>query len=403
VTTSVPQIQWTSTGVVLPTQAAILAGCIADINAAFGGNLNPALNTPQGQLASSFAAMIADCNQQIAYLANMVDPANAQGRFQDAIGNIYFMSRIPATGTVVQATCTGLNGTIIPLGATAIDINGNIYACTQSGTIGVSGNVTLQFTCQTTGAIACNIGNLNQIYQAIIGWESVTNATAGVIGNAVESRIAFEQRRQASVAINSIGMQQSIYAAVTSLAGVVDCYVYENNTSAPISVGVTSYSIAANSIYVAVVGGSSSQIANAIWLKKSLGCNYNGNTSVTVYDQSGYNYPFPSYAVKYNVPTNVPILFAIQIQNNPSLPASIVSMVQNAVIAAFTGNDGGTRARIGSQIVTGRFFAGVAATNANVNIYSILLGISTPTLSSVTMGIDQEPTVTAGNISVVIS
>jgi uncharacterized phage protein gp47/JayE len=398
--TNVPAIQWTSTGVILPSEADILAGVIADINAAFGGQLNPALNTPQGQLATTFAAIIADKNSQIAHVANMIDPTYADGRFQDAIGNLYFMTRTPAQSTVVNAVCVGLTGATVPLGALARDVNGNIYTCTQSGVIGVGGSVTLPFKNIVAGAIACTANTLTTIYQAVTGWESVNNPTDGVTGSEVESRIAFEARRKASVTANSSGSMQAIYAAVSGLSGVLDCYVYENNTATAITVGATAFSIAKNSIYVAAVGGTSQAVAEAIWGKKSLGCDYVGNTTVTVTDPSGYNVPYPAYTVKFQRPTSVPVKFAVQLQNNANLPSDIINLTKNAIIAAFNGTDGGLRARIGSQIVSGRFYAGIAATSPFANILSILLGTSTATLTSVTMGIDQEPTISASDITV---
>ncbi len=48
VTTNVPQVTWGDTGFQIPTTAQVLAGVEEDINSAFGGNLNMALDTPQG-------------------------------------------------------------------------------------------------------------------------------------------------------------------------------------------------------------------------------------------------------------------------------------------------------------------------------------------------------------------
>ena len=69
-TTNVPVPVFTPTGLVIPQEAAILEGVQEDYNAAFGGNLNPALNTPQGQLCSSTAAMIANANTVFATFVN---------------------------------------------------------------------------------------------------------------------------------------------------------------------------------------------------------------------------------------------------------------------------------------------------------------------------------------------
>ncbi len=88
--TSVPPLSIAGAGVSIPAESAILAGVQADINAAFGGGVNPGLSTPQGQLAQSLAAIIGDANGRIAEMINGIDPDNAAGRFQDALGRDLF-------------------------------------------------------------------------------------------------------------------------------------------------------------------------------------------------------------------------------------------------------------------------------------------------------------------------
>lgn len=398
-TTNVPDVTFGATGLVLPAEADILAGVSADINAAFGGGVNPAINTPQGQLSQSLAAIIGDKNNLLAEYVGQINPDVADGRMQDAIARIYFLDRNPALPTTIQVTCVGLVGTVIPVGAMVSDSSGNIYSCTQAGTIPVGGSITLAFACTVSGPTA--IPASVSIYKTIIGWDTAT-FVSGVVGQAVETRAAFEYRRKQSVALNGKGSLPSIYANVFAVSGVLDVYVAENTTNAAITVGSTSYSLAPHSIYVAAVGGASANIASAIWLRKDCGADYNGNTSVTVTDTSGYNIPYPTYTVKYQIPSAQPILFAVQIANNASLPSNIVSLVQNAIISAFAGGDGGTRARIGSTIYASRYYAPVAAVATNVSILSLLIGTSSATLSSLTVGIDQTPTVTASNISVTL-
>jgi hypothetical protein len=398
-TTNVPDVTFGTTGLVLPAEADILAGVQSDINAAFGGGVNAALNTPQGQLAQSLTAIIGDKNNLLAEYVNQINPDVADGRMQDAIARIYFLDRNPALPTTIQVACVGLAGTVIPVGAMVSDGNSNIYSCTQAGTIPAGGSITLSFACTATGPTA--VPASVSIYKTIIGWDTAT-LVSGVVGQNVETRAAFEYRRKQSVALNGKGSLPSIYANVFAVSGVLDVYVAENTTSSPITLGTTNYTLLPHSIYVAAVGGASAAIANAIWLRKDCGADYNGNTSVTVTDTSGYNIPYPTYTVKYQIPTAQPILFAVQIANNASLPSNIVSLVQNAIISAFAGGDGGTRARIGSTIFASRYYAPVSAVAANVSILSLLIGTTSATLSSLTVGIDQTPTVTAANISVTL-
>lgn len=398
--TNVPSVQFTDAGLVLPTESAILAGVQQDIDGAFGGGVNPALETPQGQLASSTTAIIGDKNNLFALYVNQVDPDFASGRMQDAIGQIYFIDRKPATPTSVIATCTGLANTLIPVGAQAKASDGNLYVCTQAGTIPVGGSIDLAFACVTDGPIVCPAGSLNQIYQSIPGWDTINNAADGTVGANVESRADFEFRRKQSVALNAVNSLQSIYANVLNVTNVLDAYVTENTTGSPITVG--GQTLVAHSIYVAVVGGAASDIAKAIWNKKSLGASYNGNTSFTVTDTSGYDFPYPAYTVTWETPSALPILFAVQIANNPGLPANIVALVQQAIIGAFNGTDGGVRARIGSTIFASRFYGPITALGTNVSILSLLLGPTTPTLASYTVPINNTPTITAANISVTL-
>ena len=469
-TTHVPSPVFGDKGFVPQNESAILAGVQADQQDAFGGDLNPALSTPQGQLAQSEAAIIGEVVNQFLFLANGVDPAYASGRMQDAIGRIYFIERNPAQPTVVIATCTGLSGTIIPANARAQDKNGILYFCSSGGTIPISGTIDLAFFCSVTGPVACPTGFLNIIYQAIPGWDSINNTPAGVEGSDVESRADFEHRRQQSVAFNAQGSLPSVIGAVLQVPGILDAYATENVTSVTsgavfngTSVGttltvnsVTSGTVAvgqtltgagvaqstviaalgsgtggtgtyvisisqnvgpetmnsavggaplvAHSLYIAAYGGDAQAIANAIWTKKSPGCNYNGNTTKTVLDtRSAYSPPYPSYSVTFEIPTPTAIKFAVSMQNNSGVPSNAADLVKQAVIASFVGADGGPRARIGSWLFASRFYANIAALGPWALIYEILLGVGAANQFTVLMQINQVPTIQASDIAVTFS
>jgi len=400
-TTNVPAITWVNGSPVLPAEQDILTGVQADINTAFGGGVNPSLQTPQGQLAQTETAIIGEKNNEIAYIANQVNPAMASGIWQDAIGYIYFLTRIPGAGTVVNATCNGAVGTVIPAGSVAQDTSGYLYSSLASATIPSGGSITVQFQNQTQGAIACGIGALSKIYTAVSGWNTITNPSAGVLGNTVESRAAFEARRQASVAVNSLNANQSILGAVLSVPNVIEAVVVDNPSNSTVSYGSTSYSLAAHSICVSVAGGTSSAVAQAIWSNKPPGCGYNGNTTVTVYDTS-YATPI-AYTVTYLSPTSTPAYFTVQIKNSALLPANITQLVQNAVIASFNGEDGGTAVSINSNTYSGRYYANINAISPAVNVIEVYLGLSaSPSTLSIAFGIDQLPTLSASNIAVTL-
>lgn len=396
---SVPQISFTPAGLVLPTEAAVLAGVQADINAAFGGGVNPALETPQGQLASSEAAVIADKNAEVALIVNQIDPQYADGRFQDAIARIYYLTRKPATSTSVTATLGGVASTVIPAGTLAQDTGGNTYSLTANATVGVGGTVNAEFQNIATGPIPCPASSLIKVYQSISGWDTITNSADGTLGQDVETREDFEFRRKNSVAINAKGTPESIYAAVFAVDNVLDAYVIDNPTGVAVNTGATNYPVLAHSVYIAVVGGIDADIAAAIWSKKDLGCDYNGNTSASVTDTSGYSYPYPTYTVKFERPGPLAIKFAVSIVNSPSLPSDIVTLTKNAIVARFNGTDGTARERIGSTIFASRYYGAVPG---SASLISILIGTSSATLTQVSVGIDQKPTLSTSDIAVTL-
>jgi uncharacterized phage protein gp47/JayE len=371
--TTIPTPTFGPTGFVSPQENVVLAAVLQMIDQTFGGGLNPSLATPQGQLASSMTGIIGFVNDTFQFYTQQVDPAYAIGRMQDAIARIYFLERKPPLPTVVQALCSGGDGTVIPLGALAQASDGNIYACTQEGTIGSSGSVTLTFECQLAGSIGCPAGNLNTIYQTILGWDSIINQTDGVIGRDTETRAEFEERRFDSVANNALGFLNAVLGAVWEIEDVSDVVVTENPTGSPVSFrGVT---IPAHCLYVAAAGGASDEIAKAIWSKKAPGCNTFGNTSVTVYDDvSGYDPPLPSYVINFQIPYPFPIVFNVNIVNSTLVPSDADVQIRAAINAAFAGQDGGPRARIGSTIYASRFYAPIGALGPWVQIISIKVG-----------------------------
>lgn len=385
-TTNVPAITWGANGPVIPSGPAVLAGVQADYDVAFNVSFNFSPSTPQGQMTGTMAATISYFYQLWAYYTNQIDPAFAAGRMQDAIARIYFLERNPAEPTAVECTCVGLSGVVIPAGALAVATDGNLYRCAQEGTIPDGGSITLSFAAILSGPISCPAGTLTKIYQAIPGWDSVTNPSDGVTGRSVESRADFEARRAASVAANSIGALPSVQGAVLSVANVLDAYVAENSTGSPVT--IRGVSVPAHAIYVSVSGGASADVAQAIWSKKAPGCATAGNTAVVVTDNNaGYSPPYPTYTINFEIPTPLAILFAVSIQNSGLVPSDAAQQIQTAIIAAFNGEDGGTRARIGSTIYASRFMSSVISLGAWAQLISLKVGSTNTPLATFTASI----------------
>lgn len=399
---NVPAPSFATSGLTVPTESDIKSGFWADFQAAFGGNLNESDATPQGQLVTALSAILGANNDLLLQYVSLIDPAFSEGRMQEGIGRIYYLDRLPAQATVVNATCTGANGTVIPAGSLAQAADGTIYQNLTSVTIPSTGSITASFQAITTGPIACPAGTLTTIYRIVSGWDSITNATDGTIGRDVETPAEFEARRAASVAGNAAGILPAIRGAVLNVDGIVDAYVTENATSGTVSVGTVSLN--ANSLYVAAYGGTDADVAKAIWSKKPPGCAYTGGTTVTVTDTaSGYSLPYPSYSVTFQRASALPIYIDISIADNGLVPADSVQLIRTAVLGAFAGADGGAAARIGGTVYALRFAGVVASLGSWVQLVSITIGTTaSPTGSEVAVEINEMPTLSEANIAVTL-
>lgn len=400
----IPSIQFTDQGEVLPLPADIRSAFFADEDAAFGGGLNPAPQTPQGNFADIVAAAVVNYQSEFVGVINQFNPSVAAGRSQDSIGNIYFLSRNLATGTVVTCQCVGVAGTVLAQGVRVQDVNGHLYASTAAATIPAGGTIDVQFQCLTTGAIACASGAITTIFSSVIGWDAVSNAAAGTSGRAEESRADFEARRVNSVAANSQGMPTSVLGAVLSVPNVLDCKVINNDSGAQILYGSTNYPVAAHCIVASVVGGNADAVANAIWLKKG-GAGTVGNQLVIVYDTApSYSPNFPPYQIRFLTPTAKQVAFHVSIVGAITNPSNVVQLVKDVIIAAFNGTDGLGKVRIDSKTVAGRYYAAIATIGSGVQALDVLMGIvgGSITLSSLTFGIDELPTLDPANITVTV-
>lgn len=373
--TLVPSFTFGPTGFVAPDGPTVLAGVQGDIDAAFGRNLNYQLTTPQGQLASSEAAVISNTYATFQYYTQQVDPAYSSGRMQDAIARIYFLERDPAEPTTLQVSCSG-QAAVIPAGALIQDTSGNTYAATIGGTLPADGGaITLQFNCTVPGPVAVPSADAVSIYGAINGWDSVA-VSGGTIGRDVESRTAFEARRRASVAGNSFGPITAILGAIAKVPNVLDFYGYNNNTASPVTVnGVT---VGAYSIYISVAGGNADEIAAAILSKKGAGAPMDGNTTVTVYDTNPLYATPPAYTIKFTIPDALQLLWLVTLVNNPLIPSDAASQVQGALIAAADGQTdlvpAPPRTRIGTTVYAAQYVSAINDLGSWAQVASILIG-----------------------------
>lgn len=401
-TTAVPPVVISDSGIDIPDTADVLSGRLTDIINALPAGAGESLTSPQGQLAVTDTAIIAQVYSNLARIINQVNPDFSQGRFQDGIGRIYFIDRIAATRTTVTAQVTGTYGTALPAGSQAVDINNMTYSLVNSVTIPASGRADAVFSCDTTGPVTCGAGDLNRIYTAVSGWDSVNNQYAGILGADVESRVSFEARRRESVARNSRNQDGSTRAALLEVNGVTDAYVWSNRKDE--SVVVDGVTIAPHSLYVSVYGGEDKDIAEALFNTCNPGCNMNGEKEFIVYDET-YDKPQPQYVMQWHQAVPARVHFKVEIDKSLNPPSDITAQVKRVITEVFTGRYPNiNKARIGGDVTAGRYYAPVIGIQPDsVSILSLAVSLDGASFSpSVHIPVSSVPVIDDSTIEVTL-
>lgn len=394
------------TGLYAPDTSDIREAVVKDWTQAFADPDQPTLDTeptaPAGQLIDSETAIIEDKNAQVLYLSNMFNPKVSDGRWQDALGYIYFLERQIETPSVVTCQLTGLAGTVVPVGALAQTSDGLTLSSDASVTIGSNGAATVTFSNQETGPVAIAAHSVASIVTVIPGWDTIDNEAAGVPGRLRESRSEFEQRRYASVAANAHGTVAAMYGTIGNIFGVVDLVILENITNSPVDEwGVT---VPAHGVFISVYGGDDTAIAEAIYRKKDAGCDTGGNTPVTYTDTEVQNYR-GGVTYTYNIERPDPLPFAVQvtIRKTSTTPANIVDSVKSVVLADFNGEAGKDRVRMAAICYASRFYCPIISAGVQ-DIISVK--ITAPTggawADAVTVNADRIPVLANDDITVLV-
>jgi uncharacterized phage protein gp47/JayE len=223
-------------------------------------------------------------------------PASAQGVGLSRVVKINGISRKIPTKSTVDVTIVGTATTEIA-GGVVIDTLNQKWDLPSSVIIPGGGEITVTATAQVEGNLSAAINTVTGIFTPTQGWQTVTNPTIAVPGQAVETDAELRARQVVSVALPALTVLDATVGALYNLTGVTEVRPYENDTGSADSNGVP-----AHSVEMIVSGGTISEIAQTIAFKKTPGTGTAGDISTVVYDSRGV----PA-TIKFSRPTDVPI------------------------------------------------------------------------------------------------
>ena len=357
--------------------------------------------TPAGQLIDGQTALASEKDNDMVYIANMFNPKNATGVWQDALAAIYFLNRKIALPTYVTCQVRGAYGTTIPYGALVQDVNGYTFLNTSVVVIGSSGTANIYVRCTETGAVEVAPNTVTQIVTTVPGWDSVTNPSAGVTGRDEESQAAFENRRAGSVGKNSHGAVASIYGTIADLNNVVAVLVLENTTNADKTIkGVT---LAGHSVYISVYGGDNTDIARAIYNKIDGGVGTQGNTMLTYNPASDNIADQPDALYTYYIERPDTVETAVKVTVSDDETTGLTNAIKEAVVENFNGNSSFRRVKMGDTLYASRFYADVIKAGVTMleNIEIKYPSATGSYADSIDIPASELPTISAEDVTVV--
>lgn len=298
-----------ATGLIVPDTSNIQSGIQSEFKSVFGADLIVTPDTPQGVLITAETLARSEVVRNNAAVANQINPNYAGGIFLDAIMALTGIERTPQTQSLVAGVLlTGVPGSILPQGIQAKTSTGDVFSSASSVTLDVDGNATVDFYSVVFGPIPCPASSLTTIVTGVIGWETVTNPNAAVLGTTTQSDDAARAFRQNTLSFQNVSLPEAITSALYATEGVTSLSFREN--VAATTQTIDGISMVAHSVYACVKGGTDTDVAAALLENKSSGAAWNGGTSIIVIEPASGQ----SYTVKFDRASEIGILIKATIK-----------------------------------------------------------------------------------------
>lgn len=305
----------TSNGLQVSTNTELVNNLVSAFQEIYGDDISVDQNSPDGQMLNIIGQGQTDIRELLVQLYNSFDPDNCSGRLLDercAINNVF---RKGGTFTTVDITIVtdrtvslqGLDADFNDVNATGYTIQdnaGNQFILVNSQNL-TAGTHSVLFRAKDVGRVETTIGTITTPVTIVLGVVSVNNPSAPVsLGENQETDTALKIRRRQSVSIGSSGYLNGLLATVLQLNGVTDAALYENYTNVTNSLGIPPHCI-----WLVVEGGSAADIANAMYTKKSYGCNMKGEITYTIITPSNQQ-----FVAQWDEPKTQPIYMKFVLQ-----------------------------------------------------------------------------------------
>lgn len=380
-----------ATGLHLPTYNDILEKRIEDAKNIFGQDIYLGNDSLDYQIISSEALGLSEAMQAIQFAYNQCAPSTSIGVGLSSLVQLNGITRRPASYSTCDVTLTGTSAVTITNGV-VVDVSGYKWDLPSPITLVASGSplgsiyeLTVTAVCQTSGAIGALPGDISIINTTVAGWTDVNNVSAAIPGLDVESDSALRERQRLSVTKPSMTMLSGTIAAIAELENVTRYKIYENATNSTSygDPGVPFEGAPAHSITCIVEGGVITDIAQAIYDNRGLGCYTNGDVETDITDLD-YGTVTP---IRFYRPTYVPVYVVITIHEFSTWADEYEDDIKAAIVAYIDSLSIG-ESLAASSVIAAAVSSMADLTKPSFSIRSLEIGIAESPLVTTEIDVD---------------
>ena len=384
-------------GIVVADTADIKETVQNEFLAALGSDLSLEDSTPQGRLIDiETNCRTAVINNNVA-VANSINFNLSNGITLDAWGANFDLERDPATSSSVIATVTGVAGTVISSGSTAQTQNGDLFYAENNITIPQSGSITATFLSVEKGEIPCPIGSLTKIIDGTLGWETITNLAPATLGTLQQSDASYKQEFYDNGLFSGMSLIEDYDNALMRVDNVISARVIENGLST--TKVVDNITLLPHSVYACVDGGNDTDVANALFYRKSAGSNWTGLTGQTVTVDVVEPTYGDTYQVIFNRPNEIQIYATVSASAGTATSTNLADDIKTAISNYINTH------KIGESVSILQLAQAINSAIPGIALNSIAIGTSSGSQSTanITIHVNQVAKVSAENITVTIN
>lgn len=343
----------------------------AEMKSVFGDNLNVSPESPDGQVNGVVSESNANLWEIAEEAFNAFNPSAANGVALSNLVQLNGITRSAATSSRANLTLTGTTGVTVPAGSLVSTSDTGDQFSTEEDVTFVGGTVNVFASAVVTGPINAVAGTLTVIDTPITGWDTANNSADATAGTDEETDVELRVRREQSVARDAQAIIDAIFAEVRAVSGVTQVTVLENDTDS----GPDANGLPAHSVGVIAVGGIDESIAEAIFLKKTLGATTFGSTTIPVDDEQGI-----PHDISFSRPTKIDIYVTVNLTTFSDYPVTGDEEIKQAIIDYANGD-----------LILGRGF-NLGDDIINSELYTPVNSIRGQTVDSLLIGTSAAPT-----------